>query len=120
MLRELADSTNLRCGRAEYMGEIMAVDKTVLELVQNPGCAVEAKHAHSEVCTYKAQREPRTLRPRHCISVQFHTFYGPECQLLVLNTTARRYARVCRAEPIQHFFPGIGKAEPAAKERTLN
>ena len=35
MLRELADSTNLCYGRAEYMGEIMAVDKTVLELVQS-------------------------------------------------------------------------------------
>jgi hypothetical protein len=67
MPRELAESTNLRYGRAEYMGEIMAVDKTVLELVQNLGCAVEAKHALSEVCTHKAQREPRTLRPRHCM-----------------------------------------------------
>jgi hypothetical protein len=51
MLRELAESTNLRYGRAEYMGEMMAVDKTVLELVQTPGRAVEAKHVHSEVCT---------------------------------------------------------------------
>ena len=67
MLRELAESTNLRYRRAEYMGEMTAVDKTVLELVQNLGCAVEAEHALSEVCTHKAQREPRTLRPRHCM-----------------------------------------------------